>query len=198
MRGGREPEITMRALFLQLSSCGFCKDPLFLLWCCCLNEKWLAATHCFNSNGDITAVLFSIIYPPIPPPFPSSTHLRLTPRLLRCDSLQLPAVLNQSLTAAAKYGPSCPPSPCQTSRGLPSTNHSKTEACLINTSGYRDDGCREHRLSVIWWGCQGADCQRPEKSGTIRKRVIYCGLLPCLWVLVCLCWALLFFMCACS
>lgn len=78
--GGREAELTMRALFLQLSSRGFCEDPLFLLWCCCLNEKWLAATHCFNSNGDITAVLFSIICPPLLP-----QHIpKLAPRLPRC------------------------------------------------------------------------------------------------------------------
>lgn len=40
-------------------------------------------------------------------------------------------------------------------------------------AGYPDDGCRGHCLSVIWAGCQGADCQRPGKSGTIRRWVIY-------------------------
>lgn len=34
---------------------------------------------------------------------------------------------------------------------------------------------RGHRLSVIRAGCQGADCQRPGKSGTIRRWVIYGG-----------------------
>lgn len=44
---------------------------------------------------------------------------------------------------------------------------------LINALVTREDACRGHRLSLIWAGCQGADCQRAGKSGTIRRWVIY-------------------------
>lgn len=44
---------------------------------------------------------------------------------------------------------------------------------LINALITQNDDCRGHRLSAIWVGCQRADCQRPRKSGTIRKCMIY-------------------------
>lgn len=44
---------------------------------------------------------------------------------------------------------------------------------LINVPVTLDDESPGYRLSVIWAGCQGADCQRTRKSATIRRWVIY-------------------------
>lgn len=109
-------------------------------------------------------------HPPIPPFQPGA----LTHSGCFIVTVQLPAVLNQSLTVVAKYGAWCPPSPYQTFRGLPSRNHSREGwRPLINAPVTQEDSCRGHRLSVIRAGCQGADCQGAGESGTIRRRVIY-------------------------
>lgn len=109
-------------------------------------------------------------------PPPPCSSLPTPPKLLPACfvvTLQLPAVLNQSLTAVAKYGASCPPSPYQTFSALPSRILSKRDGGMINVPVTLDDESPGYRLSVIWAGCQGADCQRTRKSATIRRWVIY-------------------------
>lgn len=76
----------MRALFLQLLSRGSCKDSLFLPWCCCLDEKWLATIHCFSSKGTREGYCCPAIRCNIDPPHPCCLlRLQRAPFLLRCD-----------------------------------------------------------------------------------------------------------------